>query len=55
MRYLKKTSDIGILYTYKKPDSSSVVGYADAGCKSDPRRGKSQGGYAFVMNGAALS
>ena len=31
------------------------MGYADAGYLSDPTRGKSQTGYVFIMNGAALS
>jgi hypothetical protein len=55
MRYLKKTSDYGIMYRFGELDSTGIVGYADAGYKSDPKSGKSQGGYVFLMNKSPLS
>lgn len=53
LRYLKKTEDMGIFFD--KKDKSGLVGYADAGYLSDPSTAKSQNGYVFILNGAAIS
>ena len=52
-RYLRGTKDLGLLYS--RDGVSKVVGYADAGYKSDPKSGKSQTGYIFLKNGAPIS
>jgi hypothetical protein len=44
---------MGLLF--KRDVETSIRGYADAGYKSDPIGGKSQGGYAYIMAGAAIS
>ena len=44
---------MGLLYT--RDAHSQVVGYADAGYKSDPKTGKSQTGYIFLKNGGPIS
>ena len=53
LRYLKRTEDYGILY--RRGSTEKLRGYADAGYKSDPNTGKSQGGYVFKLGGAAIS
>ena len=57
MRYLKGTADYCILYQKggSNPSSPELMGCADAGYKSDPRSGMSQGGYVFKVGGAAIS
>jgi hypothetical protein len=45
-RYLRGTEDLGIHYT--SGGASEIVGYADAGFKSDEISGKSQTGYIFL-------
>jgi ribonuclease HI len=52
-RYLRKTSDYGILY--QRGTKWEIEGYADAGFKSDPITAKSQGGYAFIAGKGAIS
>jgi hypothetical protein len=52
-RYLKKTSDYGLLY--QKTDTWKIEGYADAGFKSDPVTARSQGGHVFIAGNAAVS
>lgn len=52
-RYLRGTEDLGLHYT--KEATANLVGYADAGYKSDPVTGKSQTAYLFLKNGAPVS
>jgi hypothetical protein len=53
LRYLRGTEDLGIHYiTGGTPE---IVGYADAGFKSDDISGKSQTGYIFLKNNAPIS
>ena len=52
-RYLKGTEDLGLHYT--RSIDPTLVGYADAGYRSDPATSKSQTGYVFLRHGAALS
>ena len=52
-RYLRGTKDLGLLYS--RNGASRLVGYANAGYKSDPKTGKSQTGYIFLKNGAPVS
>ena len=51
--YLRQTVDVGLLYTREAP--LQVQGVCDVafGCHIDDRR--SQGGYVFLMGGAAIS
>jgi hypothetical protein len=53
MQYLKGTIDVGLWFGKDKP--TSVVGFVDAGYKSDRSSGKSQGEFVFTMCGAAIS
>jgi hypothetical protein len=53
LRYLKKTADFGLLY--QRRSDPGLRGFADAGFRSDPITAKSQGGYVFQTNGAAIS
>jgi hypothetical protein len=52
-RYLRGTEDLGLHYV--KNGASNLVGYADAGFKSDENTGKSQTGYIFLRNNAPIS
>lgn len=51
--YLKGTEDLGLHYT--RSMDPKLVGYADAGYKSDPATSKFQTGYVFLRHGAAIS
>ena len=53
LRYLKGTSDMGLLYS--KESKQQLLGYADAGYLSDPHKARSQTGYVFSCNGTAIS
>jgi len=53
-RYLRGTIDLGLFYS-KNTTNSGLVGYADAGYKSDPHRARSQTGYLFCYNDTAIS
>ena len=53
LRYLRGTEDLGLLYT--QGGQESVVGYADAGFRSDETSGKSQTGYIFLKNNAPIT
>ena len=53
LRYLRGTEDLGLLYT--KGGQEAVVGYADAGFRSDETSGKSQTGYMFLKNNAPIT
>lgn len=53
LRYLKGTMDMGLFFSNKS--KSDLIGYADAGYKSDPHQGRSQTGYLFTHGGTAIS
>ncbi|XP_049352614.1 secreted RxLR effector protein 161-like [Solanum verrucosum] len=53
LRYLKRTSDMGLFYTNK--DSTYLVGRTDAGYLSDPHKARSQIGYLFTYEGTTIS
>jgi hypothetical protein len=53
LRYLRGTEDLGIHDTIG--GTLEIVGYADAGFKSDDISGKSQTGYIFLKNNAPIS
>ena len=53
-RYLKGTIDLGLFY-FKESNSIRLVGYADAGYKSDPHKARSQIGYLFYYNSTTIS
>lgn len=52
-KYLRGTEDLGLHFT--KSGNTEIIGYADAGFKSDETNGKSQTGYIFIKNGAPIS
>jgi hypothetical protein len=52
-RYLRGTEDLGLLYT--TGGIKEIIGYADAGFRSDKVSGKSQTGYIFLKNNAPIS
>ena len=52
-RYLRGTEDLGLLYT--PGGTKRIIGYADAGFRSDEVSGKSQTGYIFIKNNAPIS
>jgi tellurite resistance protein len=54
MKYLKGTVDYGIFYKKNNP-GATLMGYADAGYKSDKKTARSQGGYVFTHGDAAIS
>ena len=43
------------LYYSKESITSGLVGYFDAGYRSDPHKARSQAGYLFCYNGTAIS
>ena len=53
LRYLKGSLDIGLFYTNE--NKLDLIGYADAGFRSDPHVGRSQTGYLFTCGGTAIS
>ena len=53
LRYHKGTSDMGLFYS--KESKQQLLGYADAGYLSKPHKARSQTGYVFSCNGAAIS
>ena len=54
LRYLRVTEDNGLFYR-KDAQNARLHGYADAGYLSDPHNAKSQSGYVFMQQGAAIS
>ena len=53
LKYLKRTKDICLVYG---GDEELVVkGYVDASFNTDLDDSKSQSGYVFILNGAAVS
>ena len=53
-RYLRGTIDLGLYYS-KESTTSGLVGYSDAGYRSDPHKARSQTGYLFCYNGTVIS
>ena len=53
-RYLKATIDLRLFYS-KESNITALVGYADAGYKSDPHKARSQTSYLFCYNSIAIS
>ena len=43
------------LYYSKESTTFGLVGYSDAGYRSDPHKARSQTGYLFCYNGTAIS
>ncbi|XP_074360437.1 secreted RxLR effector protein 161-like [Apium graveolens] len=52
-RYLRGTMDMGLFYS--KDSKLELVGYGDAGYRSDPHKGRSQTGYIFTYGETAIS
>ena len=52
--YLQGTIDLRLYYS-KESTTSSLVGYSDAGYRSDPHKARSQTGYLFCYNGTSIS
>ena len=53
LRYLKGTSNLGLLYRENSP--AEVIGYSDADWAGDVGDRKSTSGYIFLLGGAAIS
>ena len=53
LRYLKGTLDMGLFYPNE--NKTDLIGYADAGFRSDPHVGRSQIGYLFTCCGTTIS
>ena len=53
LKYLKRTKDMFLVYG--GDEELSVKGYVDASFDTDPDDSKSQTGYVFILNGAAVS
>ncbi|KAL6346206.1 hypothetical protein AAG906_027956 [Vitis piasezkii] len=53
LRYLRGTTDMGLFYS--RESKQQLLGYADAGYISDPRKGRSQTRYVFDCNGTVIS
>ena len=52
--YLQETIDLGLFYS-NKTTSPRLVGYTDAGYKSDPHKTRSKTGYLFCYNSTTIS
>ena len=55
LRYLKGTTDYGLVYSEDQDDESTLVGYSDADWARDASNQKSTSGYLFMMIGAPVS
>ena len=53
LRYLKGTLDMRLFYPNE--NKTYLIGYADAGFRSDAHVGRSQTGYLFTCGGTAIS
>src|SRR5664279_2048824 len=53
LKYLKRTKDMFLVYGGN--EELVVKGYVDASFNTDPDDSKSQSGYVFILNGAAVS
>ena len=54
-RYLKGTSNYGLLYSKNVDNAGTMVGYSDADWAGDVNDRKSTSGYLFMMSGAPVS
>ena len=52
LRYLKNTVDYSLVYQGK---DLKLIGYSDAEWAGDPSQRKSTAGYAYILNGGAIS
>jgi hypothetical protein len=55
LRYLKTTKTAKLLYSHGTNGVTELHGYTDADWAGDSADRKSQGGYTFIMGGAAVS
>lgn len=55
LRYLKGTTDVGLVYDRGSNTSGSVVGYVDSYYAGDLDRRRSLTGYVFTLSGCAIS
>src|SRR3954462_12403004 len=53
LKYLRRTKDM--VLSYGGDEQLVVNGYTDASWNTDPDDSKSQSGYVFILNGAAVS
>ena len=53
LRYLRRTTSMSLFYS--KESKQQLFGYADAGCLSDPHKGRSQIEYVFNYNDTIIS
>jgi Reverse transcriptase (RNA-dependent DNA polymerase)/Chromo (CHRromatin Organisation MOdifier) domain len=55
LRYVKKTSDYGLLYQKRESSGISLVGYCDSDFAGDTSDSRSTSGYAMLINGCLVS
>jgi hypothetical protein len=55
LRYLRKTSSLGITYRRDAARGGTLVGFVDSDWASDPDGRRSIGGYVFLLAGGAVS
>ncbi|XP_070679403.1 secreted RxLR effector protein 161-like [Malus domestica] len=55
LRYLRRTTDIGLFYLKNSTNDQVLVGYADAGFLSGPHKARSQTGYVFKNGDTSIS
>ena len=55
LRYLKGTTDVGLLFDAKSLNAKSVIGYVDADYGQDLDGRKSTTGYVFTLRGGCIS
>src|SRR4051812_31665659 len=53
LKYLRKTKDM--VLSYVGDEQLVLIGYTNASWNTDPDDSKSQSGYVFTLNGAAVS
>ena len=55
LRYLRGTTDVGIIYDRSNNTSGSVIGYVDSDFVGDLDRRRSLAGYIFTLASGAIS
>ncbi|KAM2697752.1 hypothetical protein EV1_036845 [Malus domestica] len=55
LRYLCRTTYVGLFYSEKSTNDQVLVGYADAGFLSNPYKARSQTGYVFKNGDTTIS
>ena len=55
MRYVKGTSNMGLLFDAKAPKARSLIGYVDSDYAQDLDRRRSTTGYVFTLAGGCIS